>query len=247
MHFIRMWKSRVKSTLFQAIKKIINRIVLIKKKFLVKFQIGKKANVSVCDLILNNSNYNELLRWDIIVRYLAIEEYYHKNDFGFKLYRKMQAARIEEKYSWVAVTKFKNLIRSYDNKGYDEKSRIVLDKKLRLVDGSHRIALALYYNIKNINALIIGIEEDNSYSIDWFLANGFSSDEINIINKKYEEIYSRINHSFSCVIWSPAVPYKDEILHDLGLFGRVISVNKRQYRKMWSELYMLLMTSQNGK
>ena len=51
------------------------------------------------DLLLRQLNYEELLRCDLIVRLLAIENYYGKKDFGSELYRKMQAVRMGQGYS----------------------------------------------------------------------------------------------------------------------------------------------------
>ena len=85
-------------------------------------------------------------RYDMIVRLLAIENYYGKNEYGFNLYRKMQAARIGIDSVEPAVFRFRKLIESYENNGYDSSSEIELDSCLHLYDGSHRMAMALYYN-----------------------------------------------------------------------------------------------------
>ena len=212
-------------------KKIEKKALSVLERVLIKTRSGKKAELSVADIILNNSCYGELLRCDIIVRYLAIEEYYGLNEYGFAMYKKMQTARLDKKRAEDAVRKFKELIRSYDENGYDKNSRIILDRNLKLIDGSHRLALALYHGISDINAQIINIVEDIEYSIDWFISNGFSGDEVDRIVTKYQSILQTVNNPFSCIIWSPARAFTDEVINDLKIYGEVISVKKYKFGK----------------
>jgi hypothetical protein len=64
---------------------------------------SKEANISYkhikCDvreLFFQQQRGNKFNRYDIVVRYLAIENYYKINDFGFNLYNKMQINRVGE-------------------------------------------------------------------------------------------------------------------------------------------------------
>ena len=68
---------------------------------------------SVSDIIVANSIQDSLNRWDIAVKYLAIENYYNKNDFGFDLYIKMQNLRTKANVGRQAVENFKKLIVSW--------------------------------------------------------------------------------------------------------------------------------------
>jgi len=104
---------------------------------------------------------------------------------------------------YLAVFKFKN--------GYDKKSRIILDRNLGLIDGSHRMAMALHYGFDNISASIINIDYSVEYSVDWFIKHGLSSSEINEIVSKGKELYNDARKPFSCIIWSPAVAFTNVI------------------------------------
>ena len=190
----------------------------------------KTAELSVADLLLRHSREGELLRCDIIVRLLAIEAYYGENDFGFQLYEKMQDARMGAGYAAAAVPRFKALIRSYEESGYDKSSGILLDNSLGLIDGSHRIALALYHRVPRITAFIVSFKRDVEYSIDWFIANGFTTEEVRLITDKAGAVLREVTAPFSCVIWSPAVPMADEIVEDLKTYGTVVSVRRYRYR-----------------
>ena len=98
------------------------------------------------EIIYQQNRIDGYNRLDIFVRLLAIENEYGINSYGWDLYRKMQSKRcsdgglsVEER-----VKIFKDLIRSWDEKGYDKSSKIRLDVDLMLEDGSHRLALAIY-------------------------------------------------------------------------------------------------------
>lgn len=199
------------------------------ESYAISHNIGKIIRVSTEDILYKNVTNVELFRCDVVVRYLAIENYYSKNNFGFELYRKMQEKRIGKGYGEVALKKFKSLIRSYEEHGYDKDSSIILDKNLGLVDGSHRLALGLYHGIKTVNALVVNFDHPVDYSIDWFLSSGFTEDEIDIITSKANELLDVHNAPFSCVIWSPAISMANEIIKDLSRYGVIESVHRYSF------------------
>ena len=196
------------------------------ERLLIKTHCYKTVEISVDDMFLKQSNYGELLRCDMIVRLLAIENYYGQNDYGFELYRKMQDARMGQGYSEKAVLQFEKLIQSYETNGYEKKSGIILDKRFNLIDGSHRMAIALYYRIPYVTANIVNTTHGVEYSIDWFMMNGFTTDEVLSIVEKYKTVIERINNKFSCIIWSPAQKCVDDIIKDLGIYGTVENVKE---------------------
>lgn len=161
-------------------------------------------------------------RYDIIVRYLAIENFYNKNTCGFLLYKKMQAMRISESWVEKSVERFVNLIKSYHSNGYDISSEIELDRNLKLIDGSHRISLALFHKQYRIYCKIRPISINVSYGLGWFVENGFSMEEIEIIQNTYKEICQTISVPFTVTLWPPVQKYFDDILDRLRLFGDVI-------------------------
>ena len=203
----------------------------IREQYLIRHEKGRKAELSIADLLNLYSRNGELLRCDIAVRYLAVKEYHEGSDRGFDLYRKMQDKRRGDGYSETAVKQFRELIDSYDKNGYDRESRILLDRKLGLIDGSHRIALAIYYGYRNISALIVDTDHPVPYSIDWFVANGFTEEETEWIAEAGRELVRNAAVPFSCVIWAPAAPMADRIIRDLKLFGTVQDVRRYHYEQ----------------
>ncbi len=187
--------------------------------------------VSVRDLVARQFFRGELNRYDIFVRYLAIEEYYGKNDFGFRLYSKMQNNRTgTDYYASYAIGRFRALIESYEVNGYDEKSAIPVGSNLAIWDGSHRVALGLYHNLPNISVDIHPEAKFYEYKIDWFLKNGFSLEEVKIIMDKAEEVLSKNPIKFTGFLWGAAVPYAEEIFKDIEFFGEVSDVKKFSFK-----------------
>lgn len=168
----------------------------------------------------NNCSYNRL---DIIVRYLAIENYYNKNIIGFNLYDKMQAARMGQGWAQSSSSIFKELIRSYEESGYNEDSKLLLDKNLKIIDGSHRMALALYHGIETYKAIVQDISTDTYYGNEWFIENGFSSHEIKCITDKYRELHDRALKPFLCTLWPPVQEFFDEITSLIGINYKIRS------------------------
>ncbi len=128
-----------------------------KPLWILTYSMGKNMNIS-----------------DVIIRYLAIENYYNKNDDGFNLYSKMQKIRVNSnkripKYRDDQGTRFKKLIHSYEEKGYNLKYPVQLNKDFKLFDGAHRLALALYYDEETIPVYVdFTVDYTPDYSIDWF-------------------------------------------------------------------------------
>lgn len=126
-------------------------------------------------------------RLDIIVRLLAVENYYQMNEYGFELYKKMQEARVRVGYSEASVKRFKTLIKSFEQRGYDDTSEIIVDLNLRLIDGAHRFALAIYHKISNVKIRIHKSIRDIEFGKEWF-QQYFLVEECKIIEERLGEI-----------------------------------------------------------
>ena len=204
----------------------------------------KHLNFDVAELFYQHNGENDFLRYDMIVRLLAVENYFNINDFGFDMYSRMQGARVKPEYVSESVERFKKLIASYETKGYNNASEIELDSQLHLIDGSHRMALAMYYDIKTINAKVRTYQVDVFYSIEWFKINGFSDRECEILRNRYEQLKAHYQNPFTCIIWNPATAFYDKIIKDLSLFGKIINVekidlNELNYKKLVREVFSI--------
>lgn len=157
-------------------------------------------NLKTTDLFLAQFYNGEFNAIDIAVKFLAIENYYKKNDFGFELYRKMQLKRIGEDWT----ERFINLMKSFE-KGINMESRIQTDLSYSIHDGAHRLALALYHGYDELPLEVFNVEKRRRYyGINWFKENGFSKTEIAMIIAKLNELLNKCRKSYFCILWSPA-------------------------------------------
>lgn len=162
-------------------------------------------------------------RLDIIVKYLAIENYYGKNDYGFNLHQKLQKLRknqsayMPEGYELISREAFRNLIQSIEKNGWDNESEISVDNRLFLTDGAHRVAACLYFGIEHVRVQVLDDEIDIlPFTVDYLENGGFTKEEVNIICKKAEELLERCKVKISCVLWPPVEPYFDQIRNEIS-------------------------------
>lgn len=146
------------------------------------------------DLFFMENRSDGFNRYDIIVRLLAVEDYHGLNEYGFRMYEKMQAARMGEAWVNPAVDRFKKLIQSYDENGYDKASEIKLDKNLHLLDGSHRMAMALYYHTYAISCKVFPTTKEVRYGLNLFVEYGFTKEEINLLKSRFSQLVIEIQN-----------------------------------------------------
>lgn len=131
----------------------------------------------------------------IMIRMIAIDCYYKKNDYGWDWYNEMQRKRVADnplvpKYMAEHENEFKKLIESFEINGFIEDYPIVLNKELMFIDGAHRLALALYFGIERI---LITFDEEyyniksRDYSFDWF-----ETHDMGYVKEKALEKYNEI-------------------------------------------------------
>lgn len=215
----------------------------------------------VVDMVLmqyNQSDYMQYQFYDLAVRYLAIDEYYGNNTIGFDLYKKMhtlggnygQNNQTEEyykarrkrkkvaKYGIVkeehSIEQFQQLIKSYDDNGYDASSVIMADKNMLSMNGSHRISLAVYREQELMNVEIHNLLFKRRFSYDWFWQVGFSRQELDIIDTTMKNILEDCKKKlgeFYFILYPPAYNYFDEIVRDIDQFdvGNIVVTEYDDY------------------
>jgi len=171
-------------------------------------------------IISNQFRSRDFNRFDIIVRLLAIENYFGRNDFGWELYNEMQLKRSKGE-NIGSESRFKELIESIKTKGFDPYSVIRISLNGNLLDGSHRLAYLLYDQPKTVAVNPhLGRRFDNRkmpiYDIKWFIKNGFSQGRINLIEKRLQLlIKSEVKAFFQIIVWSPAISFFHEIVESI--------------------------------
>lgn len=141
---------------------------------------------------------NNFFNAHIMVRMIAIDCYYKKNNYGWNWYNEMQIKRVNDnplipKHMAYHEEEFKALIKSFEKNGFMEENPIVVNKDFLFIDGAHRLALALYFGIKRIT---ITVDEkyynltSRDFSFDWFESHemGYIKEES---IQKYKQICKR--------------------------------------------------------
>lgn len=216
-------KNLIKKVFF-ALKNRLKAVRESFKKRILSSSIHQDA-VQVIDtnLLLSKQiksiNFN---RYDLMVRYMAIESVLAGNEDAFDLYNKMQEKRGNSPYKNPLET-FKSLIKEIQQKGFNMHSPIVVNKQMQIIDGAHRFACALYFNTKQIPIKIVKNNTDFYYGIAWFKKNKFSDSEISLLKEKKEEIFLKKNLYFEVILWPPVAMFFDDIQEEIKKEHAIIS------------------------
>ncbi len=177
---------------------------------------------SPADLLFLQIFDGEYCHPDTLVKYMFIENYYGKNNFGKDLYIKLQQNRGNVKDPEKIVFKFNNFISSVEKNGYSSDSVVGVDRKFYLRDGSHRNAMGLYLGLKNIKINFLNMDYPLNYKYSWFRDNGFSEEEISLIQNKEAEIMDKANAPLNIVLFGSCCDEADEACRILSEFGDVV-------------------------
>lgn len=238
---IRAWMHlvlRQEKDLMERIK-YIQKDVLPVQMFDMTEDKVKHIRMDVRELFLQqNASIFEMdyQRLDVVIKYLAIENYYGQNDYGFYLHQKLQRLRqgqsecMPEGYEAISREAFRSLISSIEQNGWDDTSEISVDSRLFLTDGAHRLAASIYFGVSEIRVQVID-EEINvlPFTLDYLREGGFTDEEIAIIRKKAEELLNKCKVNISCILWPPAAKFFDQITGEISTGCKVASYRDYVY------------------
>ena len=180
---------------------------------------------TIQDFMINQYIEKDFNRLDIIVRLLAIEQFYNQNEVGFDFYKKMQLKRVEKD----TLGSFKSLISSIQKLGMDYDQPIDLDGDMQLRNGAHRIACALFFQNSFVSVKINRKSRKNKYNKDWFINNGFNNSEMEQINKRLKDLLEQSKIYFKAIIWPEAVNHKKTIINRKNKDYDIFNVEEKTY------------------
>ena len=142
---------------------------------------------------------SKLQRIDLVVRYLALKAHYAGKENAFSMYGKMQRAR-SGKCRYQPLEKMKQrllyLADSVQGCGCIHVP-IQISSRGRLINGSHRLSVALYFKLSTIPCNIctrvnkkwdLMINRNAAFDINWFYRKNFTPQEINRIEAAQKEM-----------------------------------------------------------
>lgn len=123
-------------------KGLYNYIWIYPFQYELMLGIPIKRNIKVPLKWIVQNCFND---YRMAIRYLAIDHYYKKNDFGYDIYIQLEGLHCSEKTARVRLEKFIELIKKWEHNGYDEQKHISVFENYEIIDGNHRVSVASYF------------------------------------------------------------------------------------------------------
>ncbi len=163
--------------------------------FLYQLMLGdpihKRVPVLLSDIIKAEENNRQ-----IEVRLLAIESYLEKSGNGFDIYRKAMGMHSTKSAVELRLKAFAKLIDNWNKHGCDDSKRPFLLNNHEIMDGAHRISLAIYFEMKSILCDIFSPSEswwklqgeEAVMTVDSIRRSGLTEEEI----KQIDAVHGRL-------------------------------------------------------
>ncbi len=111
--------------------------------------IQKNVRIPLCDIWKAARN-----TYSVAFRYLAAEQYYGLRNDGYEIYMRGLSIFNSEEISKKRLEKCIELLKSWDENGYDESQVVSLMEDKYPIDGTHRIAIAM---IKKMDYIVCDV------------------------------------------------------------------------------------------
>ena len=141
---------------------------------------------------------DEFSRYDLLVRYLALQDI-EKGEQGeaLDLYKQMQFKRVKRE----TEQEFRRLADSVRENGFSWRYPIPITGNGILLDGSHRLACALYYNIPYVPVLFASGPREVRYGRQWFEEQEFSGETLSQLDSLRRRLFLEWGLYFSVLLW----------------------------------------------
>ncbi len=131
----------------------------------------------------------------LAIRLAAVEQYYGKNSFGNDYYKRAQMMHCAEHTAGQRLQQFERLMEDWEKYGYRKEYPLSLNRGYEVIDGNHRLALAVYHDKKRIFCNIYPTEipltgihgQEPVMPAEVLMRHGFTRDEI----EKLDEVQRR--------------------------------------------------------
>lgn len=132
----------------------------------------------------------DINKYAIAARWLAIEGFYGKNNYGYNIYVKQLTAQAKVNTRYKRLERFKSLIKSFGVDKYNNENNVMIMDDSRLIDGAHRVSLLMYHGEKSVNVdmydsknMILNPHDDSIYlTRDNYKEFGYTEDEMKILD-----------------------------------------------------------------
>lgn len=171
-------------------------------KYMYKYITNNPQIIYLSPLFLlfhNLRNADNFNQGNVLIKYHVIKGYYGGNDDeSWSLYDEMMHARVkscqfvDDSY-YDHKEAFVELIQSFEINGFLKEYPIMVNDNLDMLDGTHRLACALYFDIKQVPVIVNGegVYGIAEFKMDWFKDMGFER-HIEVINEELDYLYQRL-------------------------------------------------------
>lgn len=188
--------------------------------------------VSIGDFLLKR-NELDYYQFIILSRILDIKNYFehHDNTFFFQnLINDYFETKDFDKTKY--NNNFEKLICSFRSFGYDLKSYVSINNELNIMDGTHRVGLAYFFDncFIPVSLNIINRKVDSCLV---FYKKGLPYNHLAKINNFYSEVEKHMvstGNCFVCLICGFSDEENDNIINELNSFVKVCLKNKVNYK-----------------
>lgn len=127
------------------------------------------------------------------LRYIAVEEYYGKNNFGRELYVKANCFE-NDTVMQEDLDRFHSLISSIERNGYDMRSVIYVDRNRNCFNGTHRLALCVWFGVEKIPAYMLKRYLKLPTVQDMKASYQLNDESFARLEKAYQRMYERVHN-----------------------------------------------------
>ena len=169
----------------------------------------KVMRVPVKDLITMQVYFPMRFRsWVMAVHVLYLEYLDGKNNIGLKLEKKL----LQKQYGKDILVEYENRIKQIRATNWKDIEPIEVDRDMRLIDGALRLAIAYYDHQDFIYVRCVDYSINKYvYGRDYLWSLGFDTKELQLVEKKVEEILEESRYLNTCIIWPPARGMYEEL------------------------------------
>jgi hypothetical protein len=142
--------------------------------------------IPVKDLMASQFHGDEFFRYDIVVKYMAIDDLANGGEFGIDVYNRMYTLVRGNK-----VASRLNIMKAMLEQFETESHPITLGRRNNIRDGSHRLAMACYLDVPEVHYVRTKHRRSGGKTRGQ-IAKLFSDDELSLIDDHKIKILDKI-------------------------------------------------------
>ena len=195
---------------YKKIKSVLLRIVGSSKKAVVpakQLQSQLVTKIPTSALLGNQFIGKKFCRYDLLLRYMAIKAYDVEHNDIIDAYEKMQKLR----GGGHILRDIKGISDSIKRDGFLSRYPISISQEGHLLDGSHRLACAIYHGIEEIPVDIQSTKRSVDYGLKWFEDKGFNQAIIDEMQNMKNVLFEQHGVWFAVILWPPVAPWFEDI------------------------------------